>query len=352
MSGNTVAAVERALAAGPYGDSSSLRANSDALYAGVTDLFTEVFDEVELQWPWPPTAQARILIRGAFDHVMPRLSADPEQARNHVAAVLALIAEAGAEPQDPISNGPTPVALRHLRGTLLGEEIQSGFHATMRSDGHAFEIEPLVPDGREQAAMELLAELLPVIGPSTMSFVSGLGVFTGERLTSAYAAATPGLVYVSESLLGDRLETADAILHECLHQKLAEIELTRRVLRNGYRDEDAHHIVIPWGGPGRTFSVDRSLGAFHVYVHGALLHLAAVDRSRPDIDADDLDARLGIRWSRAAFFASALATAESQAELGPDGRRLVRWLTKLNDQLGRCGDLSGRTLSSARGGLG
>ncbi|MET9878847.1 hypothetical protein ABZZ36_30050 [Actinacidiphila glaucinigra] len=97
--------------------------------------------------------------------------------------------------------------------------------------------------------------------------------------------------------------------------------------------------------------MDRSLGAFHVYVHGALLHLAAVERSHPDLDPDDLDARLGIRWSPAAFFASALATAESQAELGPDGRRLVSWLTEVNEQLGRCGDLSGRTLSSARAGL-
>ncbi|WP_084960917.1 hypothetical protein [Thermoactinospora rubra] len=349
----TTKEVESGLSTGIFGDSRSLRANSDIFYKGVTELFADVFPGFTLTWPWPGSPYHQILIRGYLDESLIHLRTSRERAQETALDLIDLLGQAPAGPDVP---SQPLVTMTGWTGNPLGERIIDRFHQTMRNDGHDFTVEMLEPSANAAAAVErardLLHELLPDVAPPTTSLVRGLALFEGD-LSSAFVNGTPLLVYLSADLLEDPLETADALLHECLHQKLVEVRLTRRMLRDGYSDDTSHKILVPWGGAGRLFSVDRSMAAFHVYVHCALLHLAAADRAELlGLTAAEVDERLVCRWARADFFGAALSTPEAGAELGLEGRRLVRWLRSANDRLGTATTTGGVPLAEYAGAYG
>ncbi|MEV4577364.1 hypothetical protein AB0K16_29395 [Nonomuraea jabiensis] len=336
--------VEQELSTGVFGDSRSLRVNSDIFYRGVTELFADVFPGFSLSWPWPASPLHRILIRGYLDEALIHLRTSEERAQAAALELMDLLAQAPSGPSNIAGWDADP----------LGKRVVERFHQTMRNDGHTFAVEILEPSADLETAVErargLLHRLLPEVAPSTTALVDGLAFCSGD-LGSAFINGTPLLVYIGKELLDDPLETADALLHECLHQKLVEVRLTRRMLRDGYSDDTSHKVLVPWGGSGRLFSVDRALAAFHVYVHCSLLHLAAADEHADlGLTPEELDERLTVRWARADFFGSTLSTPEAAAELGPDGRRLVRWLRTANDRLGGALTIAGTPLADHGGG--
>nr|BFE50946.1 hypothetical protein GCM10017745_43730 [Saccharothrix mutabilis subsp. capreolus] len=162
---------------------------------------------------------------------------------------------------------------------------------------------------------------------------------------SGYYAGTPLLIFVNAGVFADEAEAAEIVLHESLHQKLADIGVAREILRRGYVDEHSHRIPVPWGGD-REFSVDRALAAYHVYTHQTVLYLSLLGhRDLVPQGPAVLARRLATSWARARHFAEGTATpgrAPSWAWTAGASRRGWRrswrsWAARCSPTVRRCG---------------
>jgi hypothetical protein len=382
MSGSAVAGsaiagrVEQSLCTGRFGDSASLRANADTYYAGVTRLLGDLFPGFGVTWPWPADPRRRVLVRGYLDEIMIYLQTgrEPEAAVRARELTELLDGDAGTRAGtadrdgdgtgnrsgdgdgDGDRGGDGPAVFTRRPADPIAAALLDRFHATMRNDGHPYRVEPVAPTPAILRVVTevrtLLEKLVPTLAPSTLRLIDGIVVFeddpAGGRLESAFVNGNPLVVYLNRTMFDDPLEAADSLLHEALHQKLVEVRLTRRMLRDGYDNSTSHQILVPWGGAGRWFSVDRSLAAFHVYVHLALMHLVALDRRAevcPYLTAAQLRRRLVSRWARARFFGTELAADPARGDLGVDGRHLVAWLDAATTELGAADSGDGTQLA-------
>ncbi|WP_194909264.1 hypothetical protein [Catenulispora rubra] len=293
------------------------------------------------------SSQSRSLLRGFADEAFLRLRDRDERSDERLRQLVELLAHARS--LEPVS--PVRVAASGAAGLLrpptigdvddrLGQQLAERFHAAMSHDGFTVEIvlqEPASPSQDSvDRAFRLLYACLPAVAPETAALVDGVVLFHGPP-HSAYISATPLVIYLNERVAADPLAGADSVLHESLHQKLVDFGLARRMLRSGYQDAVSHRAPVPWGGPGRSFTADRTLAAFHVYVHLTLLHaVALLDREGLGIEHTEaeLTDRLAVRWARAAYLGSCFDAPELAAELDVDGAALVAWLTSVNAELG------------------
>jgi hypothetical protein len=147
----------------------------------------------------------------------------------------------------------------------------------------------------------------------------------------------PGTTFLARSSINNPWTTAEAILHEALHQKLYDFQHTHSLLQPGADANPASRICAIWNRPSETadnwWPISRALFAFHVYVHLAVLfqamhqhHKALVALCGPSGDFDPA------AWTRRAFDrASYLGhqLAKCASDLGPAGLAILNWLTGL-----------------------
>ncbi len=177
-----------------------------------------------------------------------------------------------------------------------------------------------------RAAVGLLGRLLPEVTSSVLSHLSFIGVVDGAGVfESASDRKVPRAIFISRAALTDVPRTAEAILHECVHQKLYDIQLVHSIYRPGYDAHSAAVIRPPWH-ENAAWSYDRALAAAHVYVHLAAFYTVLEQAAEPCVRYVDVDGGRQRTVERARFLLGAVV--EAVAESGPAGRQFIDWLSR------------------------
>lgn len=197
----------------------------------------------------------------------------------------------------------------------------------------------------------LLRELFPLLTPSILRHIdvialvsiesargeagpSGGNPLTTDPLISCSSDTSPGVLFVSPSVLTNPWYIAEIILHEGLHLKLYDVMATHNLFRPNYTQEESAQLHPLWHVSSASWDVQRSLFAMHVYAHLALFF----QRVARNFDAlaprfgplHVIDARLSMRRSldRAHFLGIKLAEVGTR-DLGPAGHLLLAQLQEM-----------------------
>lgn len=254
-----------------------------------------------------------------------------------------------------------PLAAAAARENRLGEASHHGFLLWGGDDDRPFSrrfaalfrqklpwLRPVAPDAQGRQTLvqgaRLLDALLPELARSALAHTQ-LVVVAGpdgdapaqaRGFRSATVAGLFGTIVLGPVTLKTPWSAAEHLLHESMHLKFIDLELTHSLLRRGYRVERSPVVSPPWHrrDPGglRDWTVNRMLTVLHVYVALALFFCAARRRAG-ELEAEfgplgDLDPALQARRSfdRAHFLVHALRRHEG--ELGAAGRQFCAWLDR------------------------
>jgi hypothetical protein len=205
--------------------------------------------------------------------------------------------------------------------------------------------------------MALLRDLLPVLTPSTLRHIDIVTLLSSnprhhegdtpapsEKLISSSGDTTPGVIFISPSVLNNPWHIAEIVLHEGLHSKLYDVMATHNLLRPNYSHEEAVQIQPKWHKSSVSWNGQRSFFAMHVYAHLALF-FQRVGRKFETLEQrfgplHVADAQQAFRQSidRAQFLGTKLSE-DGAPDFGPAGRLLltrllemVRILDSANDE--------------------
>jgi hypothetical protein len=195
---------------------------------------------------------------------------------------------------------------------------------------------------------QLLHALLPSLASSALSHVHLIGCFPNfgnwKSVGSSSQFKLGGTIFLSERSLPNPWWVAEHLLHEALHQKLYEFRhghsvLEHRDLEQTFPGKEAVSVWSPWNPEklkkANYWDTHRTLAAFHVYVHLALLSLIA------DRRASELERVYGVRrgmtesrkaLDRARYLGEQLR-GSCWKELGFAGKEMVNWLGTIRDAL-------------------
>jgi hypothetical protein len=197
----------------------------------------------------------------------------------------------------------------------------------------------------------LLRELFSLLTPSILrhvdviAFVSiapapgeagppGGNPLSTDPLISSSSDSSPGVVFVSPSVLANPWYIAEIILHEGLHSKLYDVMATHNLFRPNYSKEESAQLHPLWHVSSESWDVQRSLFAMHVYAHLALFFQRVarnVDTLTPHFGPlHIIDAQLSMRRSldRAYYLGMKLAEVGTR-DLGPAGHLLLAQLQEM-----------------------
>ncbi|MFI1971044.1 hypothetical protein [Streptomyces cinnamoneus] len=201
-------------------------------------------------------------------------------------------------------------------------------------------------------ATRLLGEILPETSRSALGHAHvvgvtpGVGAWRGKSSSSQFRLA--GAVFLNRRMFRNPWWVAEALLHECLHQKLYDFRHAHSLLARDARGtgggtaggllDELRKVVALWNSPGleagNLWDAQRAVAAFHVYVHVALFSTLA-ERRAPELRAvyGPPDAPCAMTPSRTAFerahYLGEGLRSVCWAELGPAGRRMVDWLSSV-----------------------
>ncbi|MFE2851574.1 hypothetical protein ACFXJO_10610 [Streptomyces lavendulae] len=204
---------------------------------------------------------------------------------------------------------------------------------------------------RLRQGYRLLGELLPLTSRGALSHTHLIGITSGtdawEGKASSSQFTVVGIVFLNRKLLRNPWWVAEHLLHEALHQKLYDFRHAHSVLVRDLDDApqaptEARRVVSLWNVPGldgsNRWNAHRTMAAFHVYVHLALL-CSLAERNAPRLRGvhGPLDAPSPMTPSRKAFerarYLAESLRAECWDELGLAGHRMVDWLGAVLDAM-------------------
>ncbi|MEU3073123.1 hypothetical protein [Streptomyces laurentii] len=221
---------------------------------------------------------------------------------------------------------------------------------------HRFGAAPAQPGENDLAMLRqgyrLLDELLPLTSRGALSHTHLIGITPGTGVWEGKASASQftvtGIIFLNRELLQNPWWVAEHLLHEALHQKLYDFRHAHSMLVRDLDDSpnapaEARRLVSLWNIPGldganNRWNAHRSMAAFHVYVHLALLcSLAEQNAPRLRDTYGPLDAPSPMTpgrkaFERARYLAENLRT-ECWDDLGLAGRRLADWLSAVLDAM-------------------
>lgn len=204
------------------------------------------------------------------------------------------------------------------------------------------------PSAQETAGLlrgwSLLQTLLPLVSRSALRHVQMIALFPKVGVWREKASSSQfrlnGTLFLSRGLVGNPWWVAEHLLHESLHQKLYDFRQGHTLLALDYHRDDAPRICSLWNAPDESNSnhwdAHRSIAAFHVYVHLALLCTLAEQREA------ELAPHYGaigntMSGSRRAIDRSRYLGEQIRGtgwnELGEAGKRMVDWLIAVLDAL-------------------
>ena len=188
---------------------------------------------------------------------------------------------------------------------------------------------------------ELLSELLPSLFESVHPHVKIIAIVAPKHAqsesrlqsTSLSIPDMPGVIFLYPLSMDNLWSAAEALLHEGLHQKYFDIRMGHCFTNlNGETMID-----VPWR-ENTQWSLNKTAGAFHVYVHLCLFGLAwerrAVEIAERYGPLNDIDPKAEIKQSftRASYLGGELSRATQDcAEV--DGTAFIYWLVDILDAL-------------------
>jgi hypothetical protein len=225
-------------------------------------------------------------------------------------------------------------------GSVFGQAFQ--YILQLDYDG---EERPCTPDADEVAMLargvRLLSLLLPESSRSALSHahlvavMSEIGVWRTRVSSSEFRVS--GTVFLNRRTLANPWMVAEYLYHEALHQQFYDIRAGHRLLQPWIAREDAPLIHSPWNRPDATnnsyWDIHRTLAAFHVYVHLALLCTAA-EQNVPLQNEFGPVRMVGRRTAlvRAHYLGEQIRKVAWE-ELGPAGQRFVDWFASILELL-------------------
>ncbi|WP_215409245.1 hypothetical protein [Janthinobacterium sp. JC611] len=192
--------------------------------------------------------------------------------------------------------------------------------------------------------LRLLETLLPRLTASALSHVQLIALFPKRGMWRGKASSSQfhinGSVFLNQELIGNPWWLAEHLLHEALQQKLYDFRHGHSLLAPGYAREDGASICPLWNAPdddgNQYWDAHRTLAAFHVHVHLALLCLLA---ERQEAALAPRYGPIGQHMSgsrraidRARYLGEQLQGTIWQ-ELGAAGRQMTHWLLDVLDAL-------------------
>ncbi|MFI7453122.1 aKG-HExxH-type peptide beta-hydroxylase [Nonomuraea sp. NPDC049714] len=197
-----------------------------------------------------------------------------------------------------------------------------------------------------EEAADLLAALMPAVGPGVLGNVGMVGLARDEGTDGPLHSVSggdrfPSTVFIAPEKLQNVWDAAGALLHEGLHLTLFEIIRCGAVVLD-HVDTTSDVVPIPWRR--EAWSLMRVLFALHVYVHLAVYHglaRSAGAEIRRRFGEPPADAAL----SRATFGGARYSTPELRARYLVEqlaqrselftayGHELTAWLVRALDLL-------------------
>jgi hypothetical protein len=180
----------------------------------------------------------------------------------------------------------------------------------------------------------LLERLLPSSSTSALSHTHVVALFSPDGAWKTRCSSSEywlsGAIFLNRQLAANAWSVAEHLFHESLHQQMYDFRQAHSLLKEGFDRDDAPTITSLWNMPGSTNSnawdVHRSLAAFHVYVHLALLSTLA------EASVATLEGEFGSRRMTSAKTAIVRARYLLEQlrgpfwdELGAAGKRFVEW---------------------------
>lgn len=224
--------------------------------------------------------------------------------------------------------GPIDVVVEESLGSDLGAAFGSLAEQALREDDPELRIigASEAQLTRLQDAVDLIEATIPELGPGTLDHSALICLVDGPAVfQSASMRRVPRTVFLSQHAFRHVVTTADALFHESLHLKLYDLYLVSPLLAAGYEPEASPLVESTWNAaPGNAWQIDRSLGAFHVYVHLSAFYAAMIEQTGDPSPA----------WMYAAYENSGRRAHHLHQELldkGADslsaaGTAFVRWL--------------------------
>jgi hypothetical protein len=335
------AQVDKVLSSGSFGDNKSLTFNVRTLYAGIQKIVDKVLDVSFDSKMFSSLPVSQVLTRATLDETFVLIkNRDFEEAKQKIDFLEKCFASFTSEQGNEAAIFPDhklyPLSNLSCNEFLMG--IVCRVKDALVRDGFTDKIEFIEPTEFHYKSIEdgqsLLGQLVPHTAHSTLSLVRCLLLVDGA-IGSAYFNETPFMYIVGKSRLNDPLQIADTLLHEALHQKMADIRLTRRILCEEYNDLEStasKDLLIPWGASSpRIFSVSLGLAAYHFYVHSVLVHASALEHLSSsvlmhNIAAEEVSERLLLSFKRAAFLETSLRSDIVQSKMGSDGIQFLTWM--------------------------
>ncbi|MFD9368853.1 HEXXH motif-containing putative peptide modification protein [Streptomyces sp. NPDC060020] len=255
---------------------------------------------------------------------------------------------------------------RHLDSTLAAEEERAGIRQAVELPGHRVHLlmNPALPAPGHQefdalfrrhlsageaadtltgctaeqaetvrAAVALMLATAPDLCTGLLRHGRYVVAVDGpDAFDSASTREIPGAAFVAVRCMRTAERLAEALVHEFVHLRLYDLQVTRSIFASGYDTATAPTLAPEWhrDSPVSRWPVDRALAAAHVYVHlSAWFDQRALDCGGPDVRQSA---------ETAAFRATSLldkVARHAERCLGPAGRGFLRWLTEVHD--GRTG---------------
>ncbi|MFE9566639.1 hypothetical protein ACFYM0_36715 [Streptomyces sp. NPDC006487] len=238
------------------------------------------------------------------------------------------------------SPGPDGGLLGQTFDRFVEQQFAAGLHRPDESDLE-----------RLRQGYRLLGELLPLTSRSALSHTHLIGITSGTDAWKGKASSSQftmvGIVFLNRKLLQNPWWVAEHLFHEALHQKLYDFRHAHSMLVRDLDDSphaptEVRRVVSLWNVPGldgsNRWNAHRTMAAFHVYVHLALLcSLAEQHAPRLRDVYGPLDAPSPMTPSRKAFerarYLAESLRAECWDELGLAGQRMVDWLNAVLDAM-------------------
>ncbi|MET3134518.1 hypothetical protein AAKU55_004818 [Oxalobacteraceae bacterium GrIS 1.11] len=214
---------------------------------------------------------------------------------------------------------------------------------------------PLCSPSAEELSMlargaQLLKDLLPVLSASALQHVQLIGIFPRVGIWNGKASSSQfrvnGTIFLNRELLGHPWWVAEHLLHESLHQKLYDFRHGHTLLEPDYARPEAPRVCSLWNAPDASqpdaapsnyWDAHRTIAAFHVYVHLALL--CAMAEAAPELEAiyGPLHGAYTMTGRRRAIdrarYLGEQLQQQSWGEMGAAGQRMVAWLMSVLDVL-------------------
>ncbi|MFC9279147.1 aKG-HExxH-type peptide beta-hydroxylase [Streptomyces collinus] len=229
---------------------------------------------------------------------------------------------ASLEHVDLLSRPDTPTRTHQDFTALFREHLSAG-----ESADH---LAPLTPDQAATArdALDLMTDTAPDLCAGLLRHARYLVAVDGpDAFDSASTREIPGAAFVALRCMRTPERLAEAMVHEFVHLRLYDLQMTRSVFAPDYDTRTAPTVAPEWHRHSTVsrWPVDRALAAAHVYVHlAAWFEERARTSPDPELERSALTAD---------FRASSLLDKVAQSAdtcLGPAGRDFLGWLTQVH----------------------